>query len=215
MYRESRLRLTTLMGELPHPESVHVPSCPEWSARDVVSHLLGGAEDVLAGTLSGPPTPEHTATQVARCEGKSMAEILEAWDSVGPGIEELLRSTPSWPVAMDALTHEWDVRGAAGVPGERDMPEIALAAHRLLDLLRVPADLTIDLDGELISFRPEGDQPLPHVGLTTTAWEAFRFRLGRRSRRQLEAMAWTGDPTPILDSLFIFGPSEMDIVEQF
>jgi hypothetical protein len=80
-------------------------------------------------------------------------------------MEGLLRSTPSWAPALDALTHEWDVRGAAGVPGDRDAPDVAFAGRRLLGLLRVPAELTIDLDGEVISCQPAGDDSLPRIRL--------------------------------------------------
>ncbi|HEV7212676.1 MAG TPA: hypothetical protein VGN47_13295 [Blastococcus sp.] len=59
---------------------------------------------------------------------------------------------------------------------------------------------------------PDGSAEGPVV-LRTTTFEAFRWRLGRRSRAQLAAMDWTGDPAPFLDALCAFGPSEVDLVE--
>jgi hypothetical protein len=41
----------------------------------------------------------------------------------------------------------------------------------------------------------------------------FRFRLGRRSPAQLRAMSWSGDPTPVLDHMVIFGPEPYDVIE--
>jgi hypothetical protein len=51
------------------------------------------------------------------------------------------------------------------------------------------------------------------VVLTTTRFEAFRWRMGRRSRAQLAALAWSADPAAVLDNLAIFGPAASDIVE--
>jgi hypothetical protein len=49
--------------------------------------------------------------------------------------------------------------------------------------------------------------------LRTTSWEAFRWRLGRRSRAQLAAMDWSADPSEFLDQLCIFGPATVDVIE--
>ena len=51
------------------------------------------------------------------------------------------------------------------------------------------------------------------LGLTTTRYEAFRWRMGRRSRGQLAALDWSGDPAPVLDHLVVFGPAGADIIE--
>jgi hypothetical protein len=57
---------------------------------------------------------------------------------------------------------------------------------------------------------PDGD---PGLGLRTTRYEAFRWRMGRRSRDQLAALDWSGDPAPVLDHLVVFGPARTDIIE--
>jgi hypothetical protein len=49
--------------------------------------------------------------------------------------------------------------------------------------------------------------------LRTTRFEAFRWRMGRRSREQLAALDWSGDPTPVLGHLVVFGPARTDIAE--
>ena len=53
----------------------------------------------------------------------------------------------------------------------------------------------------------------PVTTRTTTACEAFRWRLGRRSRAQLRAMDRDADPLPFLDHLCLFGPTDHDLVE--
>jgi hypothetical protein len=37
--------------------------------------------------------------------------------------------------------------------------------------------------------------------------------MGRRSRAQLLAMDWSGDPAPVLDHLAVFGPAAQDVME--
>jgi hypothetical protein len=49
--------------------------------------------------------------------------------------------------------------------------------------------------------------------LATSRFEAFRWRMGRLSRAQLARLDWSGDPSPVLDHLTIFGPSAADITE--
>ncbi len=57
---------------------------------------------------------------------------------------------------------------------------------------------------------PTGDGA---IVLRTERFAAFRWRLGRRSRRQLAGLDWTGDPSPVLDHLVVFGPAATDIDE--
>jgi hypothetical protein len=53
----------------------------------------------------------------------------------------------------------------------------------------------------------------PPLTLATTRFEAFRWRMGRRSRDQLAALGWSGDPAPVIDHLVVFGPAACDVVE--
>jgi hypothetical protein len=56
-----------------------------------------------------------------------------------------------------------------------------------------------------------GDQPT--LTLSTSEYELFRWRMGRRSRAQLAAMDWSGEPSGVLDQLTVFGPAPGDVVE--
>lgn len=219
VYRDARQRLTDLVRARAADAGTPVPACPGWSVRDVVAHLVAIAEDVVAGELAGIPSDDETALQVARRRDDPVESILEAWARAGPGFEALLSSQPVWPAAVDVLSHEQDVRGALADPGARDDPGIVTGARLLVSGLRVPARLTVRLGDEMIEPKPldpeadgsAGDEAPLH--LTTTHFEAFRFRMGRRSRRQLLAMDWRGDPAPIVDHLARFGPSAEDIDE--
>jgi uncharacterized protein (TIGR03083 family) len=208
-YREARLRLAAVVRSVPDPAAVAVPACPGWSVHDVVSHLVAVVDDVGAGTLTGPPSDEQTAEQVARRHHRPTAEVLEEWEAAAPWMEQLLSRLAVWPALLDVVSHEHDVRGALGAPGARDVAAVRAGARFLLGRLRGP--LVVEMDGErhLCGNDVTGDR----LTLRTSAFETLRFRMGRRSRAQLRAMDWTGDPSGVLDQLTIFGPSASDIVE--
>ena len=80
----------------------------------------------------------------------------------------------------------------------------------LLERLRTPVPVQVTVEDTEFRAGPAGE---PVLGLTTTRFEAFRWRMGRRSRDQLAALDWSGDPAPVLDHLVVFGPARTDIVE--
>jgi uncharacterized protein (TIGR03083 family) len=211
-YGESRRRLTELVRDLPDPAATDVACCPGWSVHDVIAHLVAVIEDVNAGQLAGPPDDAWTAGQIARRAGRPTGDVLAEWAGMSPPFEQLLSGTPVWPALMDVVSHEHDVRAALGDGGARDTEVISACGVRLVKALRDDpemAALKVSVDGEdVLSGDGRGA-----VHLRTTPWEAFRFRLGRRSRQQIQGMDWTGDPTAILGRLTIFGPSPEDIRE--
>jgi len=87
----------------------------------------------------------------------------------------------------------------------------------LLCRLDVPVPVRIVTeDGEYLVGH-DADHPeltcCRELTLATRRFEAFRWRMGRRSRSQLAALAWSGDPAPVLDHLAFFGPASSDIIE--
>ncbi len=111
---------------------------------------------------------------------------------------------------LDVATHEQDVRGALGAPGARDTEVVRLGSDRLLRWMQPPVPLRVVVEDGAYDLGPEGDGA---IVLRTDRFEAFRWRLGRRSRRQLAGLDWTGDPSPVLDHLVVFGPAATDIDE--
>jgi uncharacterized protein (TIGR03083 family) len=212
-YRRSRERLSDLVLGVTDAASVPVAACPGWTVHDVVCHLVAVVEDVMAGRLTGPPDDAETAAQVGRRRDRPTPGVVDEWAAIAPPFEDLLAKVRVWPAAMDVLSHEQDIRAAVGQPGARDAAGILVGAGVLVDSLRGPVDLLIHVDDAehvIRSGQEAGGEPLE---LRTTAFEAFRFRLGRRSRGQLAAMAWSGDPSALIPDLTIFGPSPTDILE--
>ncbi len=211
LYRETCGRVTTLVTQL--DDAIidgPVPTCPGWSVRDVVSHLTAVTEDVLEGRLTGPPSDEQTAAQVARFGNHDVSEVLTRWAELAPSFEEMIDGFQVWPAVLDVAAHEQDIRGAVGEAGARDTAVVRLGAERLLTWLAPPIPLRIEVEDAAYEVGPNGANG---IVLRTERFEAFRWRLGRRSRAQLAGMDWTGDPSPILDDLVVFGPAVTDIHE--
>lgn len=211
LYRDTRQRLAALVSELDDAALVTpVPTCPGWQVEDVIGHLAAIVEDALAGRLSGPPSDEQTAVQVARYKGRPMTDTLAGWTAGAPQFEEIISAFNVPPAVIDVASHEQDIRGALGLPGARDNDAIQLMGGWLLHRLDPPVPMSVTVEDAEFRVGPDGG---PVLGLRTTRFEAFRWRMGRRSRDQLAALDWSGDPAPVLDHLVVFGPARTDIIE--
>jgi uncharacterized protein (TIGR03083 family) len=211
LYQETRERISELVTGLDDTAmSIDVAACPGWSVRDVVAHLAAVAEDWGRGLLAGPPTDEETAAQIARFGGCDVAEILAAWTDAAAQLDDMAVTTGVEPPLGDITSHEHDVRGAIGRPGARDSAAVWYSSDRLLTSLRTPVPLCVMVEDAQYRSGPDGGV---EISLRTTRFDALRWRTGRRSRVQLAAMDWSGDSTRVLDHLYLFGPSDDDIVE--
>jgi len=228
LYRDTRERLTALVAGLDEAAlATPVPACPGWLVQDVVAHLAAVVEDALAGRLTGPPSEAETAVQVARYKGRPMTRTLAEWTAEAPQFEEIISAFDVPPAVIDVASHEQDIRGALGQPGARDTDAVRRLGGWLLERLRTPVPVRVTVEDAEFQAGPSGDgwaaaEPSPGagrgraepvLGLTTTRFEAFRWRMGRRSRDQLAALDWSGDPAPVLDHLVVFGPARSDIIE--
>jgi hypothetical protein len=176
----------------------------------VVAHLRAVAEDSVGGRLAGAPTDEETAAQIARSGGSDVAEILAAWTDAAARLDQMAETAGVAPPLGDIVCHEHDVRAALSRPGARDSAAVWYTSDKLLATLRTPVPLRVTVEDA--QYR-SGPDDRAEIRLRTTRFETLRWRTGRRSRSQLAAMDWSGDPTPVLDHLYMFGPAEADLIE--
>lgn len=210
-YREGRLRLDALLRPLDDEAWLRpVPACPGWRVRDVIAHFIGNGEDGAAGKLTGPPSEALTREQLARHADESPVELLDLWAVVGPFVEEAISASGMWPAAIDVITHEHDVRATLGDTDARDHPTVVRFGELLVQGLDPSIPCAVDL-GDGVLAAPGAVDAIATVRLTPFEWT--RVRLGRRSREQVLALDWTGDPEPFVDRLFVFGPREEPLVE--
>lgn len=204
IYKPARARITELVGGLSETQlDTVVPATPLWRVRDVVAHLAGAATDIVKGNVEGAATDSWTAKQVADRQGRPIDELLDEWATSAGHFEANL---PTELLAYDVLTHEWDLRGAVGEPGDKASDEIEWATQKFVSFIghgvrraELPAlRITAGTDEWLLG---EGE---PGATLATDPFEIFRFAIGRRSEAQIRGYDWTGDPEPYLPGLSIF-----------
>jgi uncharacterized protein (TIGR03083 family) len=219
LYAAGRVRITELVGDLP-PRDLErpVPATPNWTAKDLVGHLAGVAADVTAGRIEGAGAPPWTARQVDERRPRPIGQVLDEWTALAPSVETMLSGAPP-PVAnrliCDVACHEHDLRGALERPGARDsdtVDQALQAAVGYLDSrLHKGGCRGLRLQAAETEWFVGPDQP--GVSLTAEPFELFRLLFGRRSRRQMAAFRWTGDPSPYLDHLALFEPPVADLDE--
>lgn len=214
LYQETRERIVALVSGLDDAAwRFRVPACPRWCVRDVVAHLTAVAEDWASGRLAGAPTDEETAAQIARFGGCDSAQILTAWMAAAAQLDHMAETAGLAPPLGDITCHEHDIRAAIGRPGARDSAAVWSTSDQLLAALQTPVPLQVTVEDARYRSGPDDGTQRAEIQLSTTRFEALRWRTGRRSRAQLAAMEWSGDPTPVLDHLYMFGPADADLIE--
>jgi hypothetical protein len=213
LYRGVRQRVTELVQADLGADETPVPATPGWNVHDVVAHVVGIAEDLTSGApASDAPMDEWTAGHVARGKAVPTRALLDRWNNLGPAVDDLLDASLIWSAVLDAGAHEYDLRSALGNTSARDSDIVTVGATVLLKSLQPPRPLVVQTEAKTVRLGP-GEPTADAVTLTTSTYEVFRWRFGRRSRRQLAAMDWSGDPEPYLDCLCMFGPAERDVIE--
>ena len=218
-----------------------VPGCPQWSVKDVISHLAGVCDDVLAGNIEGVASDPWTEAQVAARRGRSLEEVLAEWAEKAPPVEAIAEHFPGrvgtqW--VLDATSHEHDIRGALGVPGAQDSEAVGMAlgfmlgglatsisAHGLPPLEVRAGEQSFVLGGEgctdlgevLLGADPPVDVEgaVPAATVEASPFEWVRALTGRRSVDQIRRFKWSGDPEPYLPACSFgpFRPADVDIEE--
>lgn len=233
-YRDGRERLSALVATLDGGAAGRiVPLTPAWRVRDVVAHVTGVAEDLLAGgypDFSDPlARPEQAVArdawaqaQVDRRRDRPVAEVVEEWNALGPRLDAALAGDdPAYPLAsrsgatFDLGCHLHDVRHALGAPGDRDAPVTRAAfaiARGWLALRAGSAGLP-----PLRVRTPEREWVLgdgaPAATVAGDAFELFRALSGRRARSQLLDLGWDGDPVPYVAVLSPYPLPERPVSE--
>jgi uncharacterized protein (TIGR03083 family) len=219
-YRSAHERLTGFARGLSAEQAdTAVSGTPGWSVHDVLAHLAAIPTDALAGRLAGIPTDDQTAIQVAERKDRDVAGLLDEWaPNVAPMCEGAQVGLVPPNLAVDALTHEQDIRGALGAGPTMTAEELrfctnlyAFGCGYALKQAGIPPLSIAATDTDFAFTAGIGE---PAASVRATEFELFRALSGRRSRRQVAAYEWDGDPAPYLDRFNIFGvlPDE-DVVD--
>ncbi|MEX1281016.1 MAG: maleylpyruvate isomerase family mycothiol-dependent enzyme [Acidimicrobiia bacterium] len=233
-YRSVQARIADLVSTA--DPSVVVPAAPRWTIRDLVAHLTGLAADVVEGKLDGYGGDPWTERQVADRAAMSIDDLLIEWDELTGELDSILEHPTSaglgatfetealgpqpvetlpGAVLGDAVIHEQDLRGALGDRNARTSAELVGALDAMIRGLRrgfpragLPTLRVVATD---VGMEWLMGLDAPAAELRGSAFELFRTVSGRRTRGEIAALGWTGDPTPFVDHLvwpFFTPPAE-------
>lgn len=145
--------------------------CEDWTARDVVAHVVEGHRGVIAGVTGGPSKPlgdDEDPVQAWEQVSRAMTEIAADDDALareldGPTGKMAAGEVIGRFVTMDVLVHTWDLARAVGAD-ERlatDPVREAYEALKPLDAMirrpgvfgpKLDAPAGSDLQAEFLSF---------------------------------------------------------------
>ena len=197
-YRNSRLRMQEIAASLSDvDENTIVLACPEWTVKDLFSHVTGIAADLGSGRGPTGDTQAWVDSLVTSRSGRSLASVVDEWNEVGPIFEAVIDTMPKrlWTLTYDTVVHEHDLRAAIQQPGERDSEGVKISA--VLGLKLVKGDLA---SKSLPAFRAIIDGIEHNVGdgepvltLTASAFDTLRLLGSRRTLAEMKSAHFEGD----------------------
>jgi len=207
-WSRAQQRVIDLVADLP-PEraELRVPACPDWTVRDLLSHMVGLGVDVVAGDEPDDHNETWTGRQVQTRRGHDVAALVAEWQAVAGPLRDWMRANNVRPLG-DVIIHEQDLRGALGVPGGQDSEGVRAIRERFVGRFapRV-ADLPpIALVGDTWTWVSRGSAEEAEVVLRASDFDLARALVTRRSANQLRSWTVRGDVTPYLDAFAMLGP---------
>jgi hypothetical protein len=184
-YKDLRSRVLSLSEKISaDDEQKIVPATPQWNVQQLLCHIVGVPEDILAGRMEGVTSDAWTDAQVELFKGLSVSELMNVFQNSATPLDEILPMIPQPVISqfvMDAVTHEHDLRGAMKEPGARDSVAVDVALGFLFQLLA------------------KTDVPLLQILLasSTPRWDIFRSLTGRRTIIQMNDLGLPGEAIAI------------------
>jgi len=224
-YQRGHVRVVGFMaGRDPETE---VPATPEWTALDVLRHLTGLSVDITNLRIDGFASEEWTEEQVNSRSHLSVDEVIAEWDDVVGSAAVLLdtlddlglpeavpsalgytnvKAIPAMAIG-DILHHEFDLRNAFGNREGRDLLDIQFSAAGHAKALRGPFDAarlpTMRIEASDSGMGWDIGYGDPVATLTGSSFELTRALGGRRTRGEIRAMDWDGEPEQFLDHIVL------------
>jgi uncharacterized protein (TIGR03083 family) len=181
-----------------------VPACPDWTVRDLLSHMVGLGVDVLAGDEPDDHNARWTQRQVEERRGRSVRDLVAEWESITEPMTVYFRERSTRPLG-DLVIHEQDLRGALGVSGGQDTPGLWTVRDRMVRRFAATASALppIALVGPGWSWASGDGEPA--VVVEAPDFELARALMARRSAAQLHAWTVRGDVAAYLPAFATLG----------
>jgi uncharacterized protein (TIGR03083 family) len=208
-WTHAQRRVIALVSGLP-PEraATTVPACPDWSVRDLLSHMVGLGADVVAGNEPDDHNEAWTAQQVASRRDRDVDALVAEWEELAGPLRAWMAEHGTRPLG-DVTIHEQDLRGALGEPGAQDTPAMAAMRERFAGRLAARLDPglpPIALVGTAWSWCSAGEPADAAVEVRAPDFDLARALVTRRSAAQLRSWTVRGDVEPYLDAFATLGP---------
>ncbi len=217
MYRAVQDSMIEFYGSLSTEDTMQmVPTCPEWTVKDVLAHVVGICSDFRADRREGSGGEAWTTAQVTARAENDVDEMLAEWADLGGFMDEFFGANEdmAWALVADLVTHEHDVRLALDRPGDRTGVAVTASAQRYADrFLERVADSDLDSVAVVIDGSRRGD-PDADVVVKGSAFELLRAFTGRRSLDQIETMDWSGDSSGYLGLISAYGPASATAIDE-
>ena len=207
-WARAQARVIALVAPLTAEQAaVRVPACPDWTVRDLFSHMVGLGADVVAGDEPDDHNAMWTGRQVETRRGHDVAALVAEWQAVAEPLRAWMRANTVRPL-NDVLIHEQDLRGALGVPGGQDTEGWTVIRERFTDRLagRVTDLPPIALVADSWTWASSVSPDDAAVVLRAPDFELARALVTRRSANQLRSWTVRGDVGPYLDAFAMLGP---------
>ena len=186
---------------------VTVPACPDWSARDLLSHMVGLGADVVGGDEPDDHNSAWTQAQVDARTDRTTSELVAEWEDLAEAMVAWIHEHGSRPLA-DVVIHEQDLRAALRQPGGRDTTELALVRDRMAGrfgeaVRNLPP---VALIGPGWTWCSEGPAASAPTQVSAPDHDLARALMSRRTAEQLRTWTSRGDVTAYLDAFAGLGP---------
>lgn len=217
-YRAARHRMTTLVADLDEAAAARVVSaCPDWTVKDLVSHVTGIAVDLSQGNRPQGDAQVWVDRQVEERREHQLADVVAEWQRAAPHFETMIEARPDrlWGLTYDLVVHEHDLRTALGDTAARSTSGVALAARLGLRLVAMDLEarqlpgVRVIIDGE--EFMVGSSEPA--VTFDLTAFEALRVLGSRRTLDEVRAAVAHGELDAVVDGLLHMDPPSTTLGE--
>jgi uncharacterized protein (TIGR03083 family) len=207
-WTRAQRRVIDLMSALDGEQVTRpVPACPDWTMRDLFSHMVGLGTDVVAGDEPDDHNATWTQRQVDERRNRSVAELVSEWESMTVPLQAWMRAHGTRPLG-DVTIHEQDLRGTVGVPGGQDTDAMASIRERFVGRFaeRLGGLGPVALVGDAWSWVSAGSVDDAEVVVRASDFDLARALTARRSEAQLRGWTERGDVGRYLRAFATLGP---------
>jgi len=188
-YDATRARMLDIaLSAGPDALTTMVPSCPDWSALQLITHCVSMPAALGAGDFPTGDLNEWIDKILTDRAGASLDQLAEEWVGANETITGMVNGGGA-VLFDDLVVHEHDLRGALGVPDHSAL-DASISVPRSLESC-VAALETAGLGS--IEVRSGSDTWRSHDAepgwiLEVSPWEAVRVLYSRRTADELRAL---------------------------